>query len=415
MKRLIISLISLLLLVGCTKTPVKEPDTALPDEQIDLSGISLTIYDSSAVELQIGERKVIGGGYFNYDKLKSDLGCDITVRPNDQSELVTKVLAGDSDVDIYFINAYYAKLLMDMGACEPIDSEIVSDYVAKCFDCLQEYSCTSDGKLALMPAGFTVDALHLPKKAMEELNIKPEQVKYLDDFLDYYKNYSGTRKNYADPSSSLFYVMEKQYGLAYCDYSKGEFDYTTPLYRETYEKLLGGYDEAKGESAWFFQRRDASQATYKQDESLFVLRAVGDISDFSGYFSDWTILPTPLLDESVTQQAADARFLYINPNSKNKESAIKLLEAIAKDLNGYMGYSGSLKLLFKDTSMYPKEVDTASELFREYVSLAQSCVIWPYNLELGLREDVTLYQTGSYTLDEAIAARSREVDLMLNE
>ncbi len=414
MKKLLLTFVAVIFLVSCAAT-TKAPETLLPDEPIDLTGTNLTVYDSSAVELQIGDRKVIGGGYFNYDKLKNDLGCDITVRPNDPSELVTKVLAGDSDVDIYFINAYYAKLLMDMGACEPIDSEIVADYVSKCFDCLGEYSYTSDGRLALMPASFGIDALHLPKKAMEELNIKPELVKYLDDFLDYYKNYNGTRKNYADPSSSLFYAMEKQYGLAYCDYSKGEFDYTSPLYRETYEKLLNGYDEAEGESAWFFQRRDANQATYKQDESLFVLRTVGDIYDFSGYFSDWTILPMPLLDESVTQQAATARFLYINPNSKNKEAATKLLEAIAKDLNGYIGYSGSIKLLFKDISMYPKEVDTSSELFREYVKLAESCVIWPYNLELGAREDVAFYQNGTYSLDEAIAVRSREIDLMLNE
>lgn len=74
-----------------------------------------------------------------------------------------------------------------------------------------------------------------PKSAVEELEIKEEDIRYLYDYLDFLSAYDGERKVYSAPSLNLFNNIDKQYGLVYCDYESGQFDYNTGTYKKYFD------------------------------------------------------------------------------------------------------------------------------------------------------------------------------------
>ena len=71
-------------------------------------GKTITVYDQTAVVLSDG---VLGGGFFDYKKLAKKLDCTIDVKTYQDNVQFTKILAGDSDIDIYVINSDEAELL----------------------------------------------------------------------------------------------------------------------------------------------------------------------------------------------------------------------------------------------------------------------------------------------------------------
>lgn len=93
--------------------------------------------------------------------------------------------------------------------------------------------------------------LFSPKSAVEELEIKEEDIRYLYDCLDFLSAYNGERKVYSAPHLNLFNNIDKQYGLVYCDYENGQFDYNTDTYKKYYSTLLSGWSDINNEEPWY--------------------------------------------------------------------------------------------------------------------------------------------------------------------
>lgn len=300
-------------MVSCTKAPAENPDVSFED--IDLSGKTITVYDQTAVVLSDG---VLGGGFFDYKKLAKKLDCTIDVKTYQDNVQFTKILAGDSDIDIYVINSDEAELLSNAGALYTIQSDKVKAFNSKCFDSLQEFSVNKDGDTVLMPVAMTLHALFAPKEAVEELGITADDVRYLYDYLDYIKNYNGER--------------------------------------------------------------------------------------------------------SVDKIPVSGKFLCINPNSLQLGEAEKVLEYISDHYYDVKGPNSKSNMIFKDVSMYPNKnyddpvyINTESEVFKNFMEIVEDTVVFQGVLNGNNRDDLIGYQSGKYTIDEAIEVRSREVDIMLNE
>ncbi len=410
MKKLFLILVSLLLLVGCTKAPTES--STVNFDSIDLSGKTITIYDQTAVVLSDG---VLGGGFFDYKALAKKLDCTIDVKTYQDNVQFTKILAGDSDIDIYVINSEEAELLSNAGALYTIQSDKVKAFNAKCFDSLQEFSINKEGDTVLMPVAMTLCGLFAPKEAVEEMGITADDVRYLYDYLDYIKSYEGERKVYSSP------VLEQQYGYAYCDYESGKFDYNTEAYKKYYSNLLDGWSDNNLENPWY-AIHDPYLNTYKTADSLFVIDTFGSRADLQGYYNSWVAFPIPRLDESVDKIPVTGKFLCINPNSLQLGEAEKVLEYISDYYYDVKGPNSKSNMIFKDVSMYPNGsyddpvyINTESEVFKNFMAIVEDTVVFQGVQNGSNRDDLIGYQSGKYTIDEAVEVRSREVDLMLNE
>ncbi len=417
MKKLLLILCSALLLVSCAKAPAKDD---LPDNQTeDFSGITLNLYDKTAILREHNGENIIAGGFFDYADLSDIAGFEVDVKPYDENIQLTKILAGDKDIDIYLVDIRQAEMLVELGACEPIKSDKVKDFNSKCFDSLQRICVNDSGETVLMPVSFAIDGLFVPKDAVDELGITSEDVRYLYDYLDYIKAYKGERISYLTPPTELFNRIEEQYACYYCNYSEGEFDFTTDTFKKLYTTLLGDWCAQEGESPWYGLHDISgkiSHPTYSwsTDKSLFVIDDFGVATELQNYYTDWVAFPVPRLDETVGKTPANGWFLYINPNSENKQAAEKLLEVIADNFYKLRGKDKSSNLLFKDVTMYPKDVEVESDIFKQYLEIAEETTLF-FSLTNITRDDITGYQNGSMTLDEALAERTRVVDYALNE
>ena len=60
-------------------------------------------------------------------------------------------------------------------------------------------------------------------------------------------------------------------------------------------------------------------------------------------------------------------------------------------------------------------VDTDPEIFKKYLEIVSDTVIFEGVATSAARDDIIGCQNGTYTIEEAIEVRTREVDMMLNE
>ena len=104
----------------------------------------------------------------------------------------------------------------------------------------------------------------------------------------------------------------------------------------------------------------------------------------------------------------------INPYSKNKEAALKVLELLASDYFKYTGTSFS-GFVYEDKDMYPERYHPDSEIFNDFLNIINSNNKIAYYTFSVQRLDIDDYQAGKLTLEEAVAEYQRQVDIWLNE
>ena len=253
MKRLFILLISFVLLASCAKADtVGDSSSAGSEQDIDDSQDSaietVRISDINArrgVYLCDPEPEDPDGlelseyaGLFEYEALAEVSGMNIEVHGLSDENQTLKILAGDSDIDIYFLFLDDMQLIKEKGFCTPIESDIIEQFNSKTFPALRDYCVDENGDIIAMPVSQYMAALFIPKKAVDELGIEAEDVEYLDDFLELVRSYDGKRHNYGF-HTMFYYELEGQYHYYYCDLENGEFEYDNEVFRKLYEGLLG--------------------------------------------------------------------------------------------------------------------------------------------------------------------------------
>ena len=397
MKKLLLIVLSTLLLTSCTSS-----SSTLISASRDFAPV--TIADSSCYM----DRNI---GVFDYEKLAKKTGVDVSYKGYMPLEMTTKILAGDSDVDIYVLTSTNVRQMMSKGAYLPIKSEIISDFVGDCFSCMRELCFDSDGQLAVMPVYFNVNAVLVPKDAVNELNITYEQIEYLDDYIDYIRNYTGDRKCYGS-TYMLYWHMVSQYDFNINDLPNGKVNYDTDVFRGLMSTLLDGW-ESNYDSNWYTE--NLILHTDVTDKALFIPHYLPQFTDvYKNFWDDYRAFPMPKLNEDITNEPSNARFLYINPNSENKEAALKMMEYIAENYYSLIGGNGYGNLLFENVEKYPESVKTDSEAFADYVRIVEGSKLETY-VYLDSSDYYMDYHKGILTMDEAIEERTRQIVMWLNE
>ncbi len=365
---------------------------------------------------------------FNYHALSKKTGIKISTTDYMTDELLIKILAEDSDVDIYLIRSTDILQLSEKGIYYPLESKIISDFNDSCFDYISEY-CSVDGETVYMPVNASSYAILMPKAAIEETGMEYSDIEYLDGYLEFARSYEGDRIAFTN-GALLFFELESQYQHYYCDFANKQIDYMTPEYLELYEKMLSGYlryAQEPGAPEGFTHTLSgissnsnlalmsyglySNYASFneKNDGTDDVVDATGP----SSFFDKWRAFPVPKVSSKVTSTDVSATYAMINPYSDNKEAALKVLEEIATN---YYDYAASYRFsfMFKDIAAYPEHYHPDSEIFNDFFNIVSNGFIFPYQV-ITSHPDIEEYQNGRATLEEAVAMYQREVEMWLNE
>ena len=200
----------IVLMSSCSGGKENQAVTQSTEAEIDYSGTILKVNDRTA-----GTDFSTGVGQLNYQSLFMD--TDIKFRSTNYSmdETRLKLLAGDSDIDIYIISASEIPSFIENGFYTPFESEVIDEYISQCHEMLQEYSYI-DGKAAFVPVLLSIPAILIPKSAIEETGVKYSDIEYLDGYLEFARSYEGERIAYTG-STLLFSFLQEQHELYYCD------------------------------------------------------------------------------------------------------------------------------------------------------------------------------------------------------
>ena len=210
----------------------------------------------------------------------------------------------------------------------------------------------------------------------------------------------------------LYWHMVSQYDFNINDLPNGKVNYDTDVFRDLMSTLLDGW-ESNYDSNWYTE--NLILHTDVTDKALFIPHYLPQFADvYKNFWDDYRAFPMPKLNEDITNEPSNARFLYINPNSENKEAALKMMEYIAENYYSLIGGNGYGNLLFENVEKYPESVKTDSEAFADYVRIVEGSKLETY-VYLDSSDYYMDYHKGILTMDEAIEERTRQIVMWLNE
>lgn len=409
---IVIAIATLLLLTSCGKKNYTAED---------FKDVTLVIGDESAYLYANADTGYSDyrDGTFNYDKWKSKSKLDIECKKIDShDDKMLKILAMDTDVDIYYLGQEDARLLKEMGALKPIDSKIIDSYASDCFDVLDDFCRNENGQVIMLPISYYVDGVFVPKIVVEELGLKAEDIEYLDGYLEWvYANMTDERPAIHIPYT-LFDEIDSQYDMYYNDFPNKRFDYNTEVYKEMCRKLLDGWDVGKEYYDFWppYAQNFSMKMNPHHSRTLCVLGTFGSINfKLNGFNMNWDVFPMPKLDENCEAPLAAAQFVIINPSSENPEAATLALETLAQNLFSLQGGNGGSRWVFKNMERYPESVDTQSDIFEQFIQLGLKSQLYNKGSAPSVHTYVDDYTMGKISLDELIAEKMRVVEIWLYE
>lgn len=365
-------------------------------------------------------------GVFNYSTLSSLSGIKCKAKNNIDDNVLLKIMAGDTDVDIYLLNYETVRKLVDKGIYLPIDSDIINTFNEGCFDYVYNCSYTDEGEMILMPVSADYPAIIYPQAAVDELGFTEDDLLYYDSFIEVVENNFGGKRKAFTTGSMLFYELEFQYNTYYCDFDAKRADYMTDEYKKLYSTLDGWqrYGDPTGNIPIvppYFVNKVMNLELLKDRSNVLLFNsyfssAYDDVIDRTNGQNDvsgWRAAPIPRITDKVTSNRAMVYFAYVNPYSTRKDEALKVLETIAENYYKCIA-SSRYPLIRKDISEYPERYHPDSELFKDFYDIAQNGAVFRIGSG-GFHNDIEEYQNGRATLEEAIAMYQREVEIWLNE
>lgn len=380
----------------------------------------------SLVKICAPHKKVVA--HIDMDALAKHTDAELNYTDLSEDEIAIKILAGDSDVDIYFVSASLAGKLLEKNIYAPIESEAVKSFNASCFDYLNSACQAENGDIALMPVSNYVLGIVYPAAALEEAGIKREELRYYDGFMSAVRNKKSS-KHVFQFGDVIYNSLLMQYAKYYCDFENGEFDFTSDTFAKFFTELLTyypDYDSWEPEGFMHPRKYDPEanpELVGKEETANFIADlTLMNISSFNYYeyathcadfFDDWRAVPMPRLSQDVIANYIEAEFAVINPYSTNKEAAVNLLEDIAQNYMSVRGGQAKYSFLLKDKSAYSSDYHPDSQVFADFHEIASEGFIFTYEIDCAAICDD--FSKGALTEKEALAELQRQVDISLNE
>lgn len=343
-------------------------------------------------------------------------------------EFLAEIMAGNPEIDIYVFSMdnWVAQKMKEKGAFVPLNSsKTIMEYQEKCFSYIAEGMETESGELWMLPIAISGNGIWYVEENLEAMNISTDSFSTMDSFLALSKELKNSLKEteyraYVDTSMNFLTECQRQYESIYCDFSEGKVNYQTKEYRDFFESAWSGwkiysatisghpYLQTSGSEKYSGMYNDHPK--FNADLILYKWATIKELNN--GNLKGWRIAPTPKYSEQVQGNTVTVMGLMINPYSEQKDLAMAYLEEIARSpMEVYKIYTS---FLFEGIDTYSGTYDITLPVIQDLYRLFEDGMIGE-SVYPDYYSIVNDYQEGRYTLDEAINALQREVEMWLNE
>lgn len=244
------------------------------------------------------------------------------------NNMAKKLLAEDTDYDIFIVNSTMPELFDGKYYEDYSQYPVIKDYFDKMIPGMADL-CTIDGKLALAPVYMYVDSLNFTPQTLADPKKAPKT------FDEFFSKYDELTENLGDDYYCKDYA-EVNFISAWLNELASNY-FSEVISDETAEKdLLRLYECAEG--------LDEYEKIYigedYNDKSARFMYYINPGSKSAGERNNWVAWPK--LGEKY-KYSVEGRFMAVNPNSPNKELALKCItyylnSIVTGEMEGNMHY-----------------------------------------------------------------------------
>ena len=319
----------------------------------------------------------------------------------DAEAFALKVLAGDSDFDLFLLNTRegISYNLKENGAFYPLNEvDGVQEYLDACFPYIKEMATDEEGNIWMLPVQPMVFGLIYNRDFCKENAVDYTAMDYAE-FLDFTKEVKEKNEEWIETS---FFVLKEQFLEQYTS----QYDtFDTDVFR-SYAKQLYEIYQKHGEYGWVFHPNNQLVEDMQEFYYLYMVqpREIEMNKKDIGESEVLGITGVPKMDEDIGNLGS-MTLLAVNPESENLENALEYISSFAK----YM-VTKQDSFVLADESMYTDTpfIKDAYELYSdaEIVFEMDANVYW---------HDFTAYLNGEMELEEMIAEIERKYQIYIGE
>ncbi len=400
-----------------------EPQKSVRDETIVVSGYA-NVYRS----LKTGEIRNLTG-----------MKTKLVDMPLDYESIVTELMAGNSDVDIYLLgtSSIFARQCRDLGIYESLQgSDIIRGYLESCLASAQQAAKAENGDIWMLPLDIGTDMTWYVEENMEKFGLSPEDLGTAERYLQTLEQLQGNTGEYRYYSNALSFIFlcDSRYDLNYNDFANKKVDYFTDLYRWLAGKLWTGWDInsetpfhplfhvlAQDYGSNFLgdikdaHEYDKTRVIFKTDydKSLLSYDFIGE-EEINEQLAGWRAMPVPVLSDPSEKLSAGLAFALLNPYGRQKEAALAYLEALVT--GGARTYNSPTSIFLReDLEAHESIYDTSLPVIRDMHEIYSQAVIELGYIWAPYTDYINEYQLGLISLDEALEKKQRQVEASLME
>ena len=332
--------------------------------------------------------------------------------------LTGQLVEGNNDIDIFILNADTAlgDLLDEEGICYPLNSsKIISEENEMMFDDIADGFKTESGSIWGIPCSYYMFVMAALPENMEKEGLSE------DIFDDIFTMTDALKSLSLDDRNKKVYIMGDQYGFAlmssYIANNKGNTDYNSELFRNSFKVMWDGW-EMYSQGGWGNHKlmgsgnrtvringKKTQLSTYKlarffdEETTLFNMVTERDILNEDILPEGARIYPIPPISKEYKPECNVSMVMVINPNSRHKENALKVLEAVTE----FNHQTGQLGVIYENISDYPEFYETDSDFFKQIYEINKNAVFLPGGITLSVwSNDIRPYQQKKTDLDTVI-------------
>lgn len=337
-----------------------------------------------------------------------------------EQKLLLKLLAGDADIDVYFLTVSGAEMdkLRQDGVCYPLDgSETLKKENGRFYDFLSDYLTTDGGRIWGVPLSAYGSCLLAYPENMKKYGVSEGDFADFFSLLQMLRRINGTEEQHA-------FVWGSSYGYDlltnYASNNKPA-DYGSEAFCAYFQEMWDGwteYEEYGLENHPAMGRADVKKSLYESsvtldpEESVFAILSVSEVLAREELRQGTKVYPTPRITKNSKQDLAVTKVAIINPNGKHKEEAVKYLET----LTGYLAENNVLGVVYKDQEAYQGWLDLQDPCIRAIYDINANSVVRDCGIAADIYiNDVKAYQHKEIDLDAAIKSIQRKEDAYRNE
>ncbi len=361
---------------------------------------------------------------------KSGMKTRVIEQSFDLEAIIADLMAGNPDVDIYVFPHGWALTprVKEMGLYVPLgDSEIIRDYIGKCFGYVQNAATSKDGNIWMIPVYESCEATWYIPENMQRFHITPEELTMFDSYmavLERLRDEVGKYRYYNNAATFLV-QCDSHYDVNYNNYETGEVNFNTELYRHISDVLWTGWERHGSEEAnhpLFFkvlqQTKDEVVTlgeTPDFDREFVIFKTISinqhltgtriGSNKFKELLQGWRVVPFPKLQSDIEKETIALTYAFVNPYSKQPDAAIEYLEVL---LENQTDVTTQPMFLREDMEYYEQYYDTSVLAFQDLYEIFKNADVF-YGHSWDLSDDyITEYQQGLIDLDGAIERRQKQ-------